>query len=697
MLGFMNGITNSHPRSGRRRLLAAFMLLLAVFWVETSVLDTRARAHPEPAPAKCRHHLWPGEYDLAHKSDFPPPPTGDRGFDVLTYDLDLTLDPEGAHITGTVDIGLLVVSAGLDTVRLDLVDELTCTLVQGADAVLAFSHENDALRVLLPTAAAAGDTLRLTVGWEGTPPRHGRMQVGLLFRKHNAGTPDDPSDDVPIIANISEPWSAHSWWPCKDHPADKALVSCAVTVPEDLFVVSNGSLLGEEAVGPGLRRYRWSEAYPLSTYLVSVAVSNYESWFEECLGVPLEYHVFPPDRAKAEVDFAPTCDMLEFMTDLVGPYPFAGEKYAQVEIKWIGAMEHTTATSISQIFFTGDGKHETLILHELAHHWFGNSLTPGRWRDLWLNEGFARYCEALWVEHRYGPEAYRGYMHSIGKENHEEWFAGDGLLGDPSPILPNLMVYDKGGWLLHSLRQLIGDQAFFGLLHDYANEPDLVQGTVVAEDFITAAGRAAGRDLGNFFTPWLETESVPEIWWRAEYHPDGVDLQVGQLQDTVHELALPLEIQTTCGPRREMVTLHQREHLFHFSSSCPTTGVRVDPDSLVFMFRGAAPDPVLDVQVALQVGGPLPNPLHGQGGEFLLYLTAEAPVSAKIYDLRGRLVQEHDLGILGNTGPEADKHSTPHRWRLSTPSGAGPLATGVYWMEFRAGQNRVVRKFTVIN
>ena len=163
--------------------------------------------------------------------------------------------------------------------------------------------------------------------------------------------------------------------------------------------------------------------------------------------------------------------MVELMTGLAGPWPFPGEKYAQAEIKWLGAMEHQTATSYSQFLLTGTGYWENFVIHELAHQWFGDSLTPAAWADIWLNEGFARYGEALWVEHTQGRAAYREFMLQIGARSHPDLFTEDGLLGDPDPILPNLLVYDKGAWLLHCAAPADRDEAFFAFLLDYATDP----------------------------------------------------------------------------------------------------------------------------------------------------------------------------------------------------------------------------------
>lgn len=654
---------------------------------------TGAGAAPAPAPAKCgAYPAFSGPPTL--DEDFPAPRADDRGYDVLSYDLDLRIDPAAGSISGQVAIGLAALQEGLQEVHLDLVEALTCTAVTARRVPLTFSQDGETLLIQLagPLQAAARETL--TVAWQGRPPRHGEMLVGLLYRQHNAGTLDDPTDDVPIVANVSEPWSAHSWWPCKDHPADKALVSCAVTVPDTLRAVSNGTLLGQDDPEPGWRRFRWREAYPLATYLVGVAVSNYETWQQDCLTptgtVPLEFHVFPQDRPHAERDFAPTCAMMEFLTGLAGPYPFAGEKYAQVEIKWTGAMEHTTATFISQMLLTGDGRFESLIVHEMAHHWFGDSLTPGAWADIWLNEGFARYCEALWAEHAYGRQAYVDFMGSIGLDRHPDFFSEQGLLGDPDPILPNLLVYDKGAWLLHSLRQLLGDEAFWALVRDYAGDPDLQQGTVRRQDLVAAAERQAGRSLAGFFTPWLESAQVPRLWWESRPGPEGVSLTFHQLQETVFELGVPVRAETQAGPLERTFVVTGRDQSFRWPTDSPVQQVTVDPDSLVFMIRGQAPP------APLAVRGPLPNPVGATGGSFNLFLINDAEVVVVIYDARGRLVQNEALGWLQATGPAQDEASVPHIWFWQPDRRSPRLASGVYWLEFRGNGARAVRPATLL-
>ena len=658
---------------------------------------------PVPAPAICGlpSHLVAGL--AADKADEPPPPADDRGYDVLNYDLDIRLDPADRTITGTVAIQVQSLRDDMAGLRLDLVEELQVDRVLVAGQPALFSHEGDSLLVDFTPALSLDQSMWLDVDWHGVPPRHGPFSAGLMFRRHDAGTPDDPSDDVPAIASVSEPWSAHSWWPCKDHPADKALVSLAVTVPENLPAVSNGRLLAIDEVEPGWLRFSWQEDYPIATYLVSVAVSDYVSWHEDCLPgsgpqVELAYDVFPHKLDDAAHDFAPTCEMIQFMTGLAGPYPFSGEKYAQVMINWGGAMEHQTATSIGAFMVTGDGYFETVIIHELAHQWFGDSLTPDRWADIWLNEGFARYCEALWIEHSRGPEAFGDFMHLIGPGIHEDLFVGEGLLSDPDPIFPNLLIYDKGAWVLHMLRQLIGEEAFFSFMASYATDPQLALNNVTTDQMIHRAEEAAGRDLGEFFTPWLETDQVPVLSAQTttrvaeDGSPAQVELTLTQQQDPLFEFAMPVAIYSLGDRIDEQIIVSRRRQVWRWK----VAGAKID--SLLLDPTGQALFRLATTQgPGLSVLGPWPNPVRPQGAVFTLSLAKEERVNAALYSIRGKRLGSWDLGQLSATGTDDLTVLSPHTWSWHPVDPQGrALASGVYWLEFRAGTHRSVRKLAVL-
>ena len=646
---------------------------------------------PRPAPPLCK----PLAAHAFTKTGEPAPRADDRGYDVQRYELELRLDPAGRRVSGQVMVHFTALRT-LATVELDLVPEMAVTALGDGTGPLPYVHQDERLTVTLRTALAPGRGDSLLIDWNGQPPRHGAFALGLMFRTHDAGTPTDPADDVPIVASMSQPWSAHSWWPCKDHPADKALVGLAVTVPDSLSAVSNGRLLAVTATEPGWRRYAWRSAYPLPTYLVSVAASDYVAWSENCTpatGPPvrLDFHVFPPDSARAAVDLAPSCDMFRFLVERLGPWPYPGEKYAQVEFKWIGAMEHTTATSIAQLAFTGDGRFENLILHEMAHQWLGDSLTPATWADIWLNEGFARYAEALWVEHRQGTAAFREFMGVIGARGHPDLFVGDGTLAAPDPILPNELVYDKGAWVLHMLRGLIGDEAFFAFLGDYASAPDLVHGLTTTSRMIAAAEAAAGRSLDAFFNPWLATDAVPLLSREVRAPANGpMQLTLTQQQEPLFQLPVPVVIHTGCGETRLTVPLTGREQTWSWEFDCRVDSVRIDPEGYALLRLVDAPPPPLTVR------GPVPQPVGAGGATFELFLTSEAQVTATTYDLRGSNMGSRDLGTVAATGA-ASETETGYEWTwLPIEAGSRPLPAGLYFVEFRAGSSREVRRAVLV-
>jgi len=652
---------------------------------------------PKPAPAQCNLH---GSVLDGTKVSSPPPRTDDRGFDVISYDLDFRLDPAHRSIAGEVSISLVFLRSIDEPLELDLVSELDCTNVVSGSQTLAFWQQEESLFITLPTAPVTDETMTISVAWEGQPPRHGNYYAGLLFRTHDENTPD-PGDDVPIIASISEPWSAHSWWPCKDHPADKAIYKASITVPDTLIAISNGTLTETTVDESGWRTFHWAEEFPMPTYLFSVAVSNYLFWEESCPvddawpgheNIPLEFYFFPEDEPAARSDMEPTCQMMQMLTSIAGPYPFKGEKYAQVEIKWAGAMEHTTATSISQYLITGDREYETIIVHEMAHHWFGNSLTPAAWADIWLNEGFARYSEALWVEFAYGRQAYVDFMATIGRNAHPDLFHGAGILADPDPILPNILVYDKGAWVLHMLRVLIGDQAFFTFLRDYAQNPDLAMNSITTQDMIGAAEIASGRDLQDFFTPWLTTDLVPSLQVRTflnqAEHGAGPDpyvrIEINQVQDPVFIMALPIRLHTACGDIDEIITIEDRSTVWRSSTTCKIDSVSIDPESLALFQMGPAPD------VVLRIEGPIPNPVTKEGTDFFFTIKEAGSLVVNLYDVRGRRLASFNGGqYLANT----DSNDPAHLWHWDgTAAGKKLTAAGVYWLEFLVSGTRQVHK-----
>lgn len=627
---------------------------------------------------------WPGRI----------PASDSRGIDVLHLDLALdlvALPPQTPRLAGTATIRLRLLEPPPPVLRLDLVDQLAAVSVLWDGLPTSFTHAGDSLRVDLPPPLDGGAEHVVTVTYAGTPPRHGPMQAGLLMRRHGDTTPDDPSDDGPSVGNVSQPYSSHAWFPCKDHPADKATLSMSVTAPDTLTVVATGRLLATEDLPGDRRRWDWATGYPVATYLVGLAVSNFVSWHEQCGAVPLEYHVFEEHRAAAEPVLAPTCAMLDWLGDRFGPYPFAGEKYAQAEFVWGGAMENQTVSVLGQAALLMPVRTAQLVvMHELAHHWFGNCLTPASWRDIWLSEGFARYCEALWLEHTEGFDAYRDYLQLL-LVTRPTLYVGDGLLGDPDPVLPNLLVYDKGAWVLHMLRHELGDAAFFAALRDYATDPGLQHGLTDRAAFIAALDRQAGRPLGPFLAPWLDTDAVPELGvrWRP-LSGGGARLEVIQRQGApFFPLTVPLRVHAGAEAVDVRVPMRGALETHTVSTAAPVDSVVIDPDRWLLRRTADTPWP------ELLAGQPQPNPAVG-AVDLAYWLAGPDRLAISVYDARGRLIRRADLGAQTPTGRREDG-AEPRLWTWDGRDAAGrPASAGVYWLELRGSRERAARKVTLL-
>ena len=617
------------------------------------------------------------------------PDTPRPAFDVVHYDLELRIDPAAGRIDGVVGVELVFPDeAARREVVLDLVDELPVVGVTWNGDAVPHEHGDDLLTVIRDGLPPAERTALLMITYGGRPPRHGELSMGLVFRDRGP-SPTQPVG--PVVFNVSEPASSHAWWPCRDIPSDEATVRLGLTVPDTLTAVAVGVRMSDAPADPGWRRTVWETAYPLPPYLVGVSVSEFVEWEEDCPAaagpLPLTYHVFPEDAAAAGPFFAATCEMIGFMEEIAGPYPFPAERYGQIEVKWGGAMEHQTSTSMGNSPINDPDSFSHLVLHELAHQWFGDLLTPASWSDIWLNEGFAQYCEVLWVERTEGREAYLAFMHAIGHDRHPDLFTQDDPLTDPSPVL-QILVYHKGAWVLHMLRDEMGDAGFFDLLRDYAGDPALGSGSVTSLDFVARASAVAGRDLAPWFAPWLTTSAAPELsWsWRSTPASDGgsrVRVVIRQQQTPTFDLQVPLHLTVGEVTYVRTVRLHGAETVAVFDLPLSVDEVLLDPDRHVLAATAPLPTP------AVEILGPYPNPAGRGGSEISFRLRSGAAVAVDVHDVRGRRLGRWELGMR-----EAD---TPHSWVWRGDDGEGrSVPDGIYWLTVNAATERAVRKIVLV-
>ena len=431
------------------------------------------------------------------------------------YIVNLTLNDALSEITSaSARINVLIVKQ-TSVIDFDF-GELTTTGVTLNSKPLSFEHKTGKLNITLPAPATVGTRLTLVIDYRGKP------KDGLVLSNDKDGKPSVVGDNWPD--------RVHHWIPALDHPSAKATVTFNITAPAGLEVVANGRLDHVETVATGQRTWTYSEGVPIPPYCMIIGVGQFARVepTEKAL-TPLSYYVPQSEKDLALKGFAPTIPSLEFFTQTVGPYPY--EKLAMI----VGATRFGGMENSSAIVFTSgllsrtsrDGLSKTygipsanvtLIAHEIAHQWFGDSVTESTWADLWLSEGFATYFAGLFVQHYEGEDVFQAYMKNAAanvfayeKKKRTPIFDRD---TENLFDLLNANNYQKGSWVLHMLRSRLGDEVFFrGIRAYYEAHKNSIATT---EDLRAALEKASGKELKPFFTRWVYDSGHPqyELTWQ---------------------------------------------------------------------------------------------------------------------------------------------------------------------------------------
>ena len=438
--------------------------------------------------------------------------------DVKHYRLQINLDPDHATVSGRVTVTAETTSA-VSSVDLDVADNLTISSASSDGNQLQFSQRNGRVTITLPGRLESGKQVSVSVEYHGVAAVIGRLGSGMLIQSH---------ENRLVMANLSEPFGAPTWWPCIDDPRDKATIDIDATVPPGYLVASNGVLMNTIQNADQSITYSWQERNPLATYLVSVAATNYERFDDSYTALdgvtqmPLVYYVYPEHLALARQKFAVTRRAMEIFAGLFGEYPFLNEKYGMAEFPWNGAMEHQTMTSMGERTVgspTNTG--QLTIAHELAHQWWGDLVTMKTWDDIWLNEGFATYSEVLFVEHFLNLDP--GEVMSRSYDDGEIFGALGGTVtaeNRDDPFDDRGGIYTKGGWVLHMLRHLVGDEKFFRALKDYRARHEFGNGST--SELRESFERQYGQSLDWFFQQWVYAPGRPFYKVSSELTgPDG--------------------------------------------------------------------------------------------------------------------------------------------------------------------------------
>jgi aminopeptidase N len=508
------------------------------------------------------------------------------GIDIRHYTFRIELQDGSSRIAGDADIEFVVVADRTSELVLDLVGVsgeggtgMVVGSVTGGGRALAFTHEHDRLHIRLEPAGRTGERRVVSVRYSGTPAD------GLLIGPNTHG------DRVAFGDNF--PDRARHWLPAIDHPYDKATCEFDVTAPEAYQVVAPGALVETTSQAGNRRLTRYVESAPIPTYCMVIGVGRFAvETIGAVHGVPIQSWVYPSERDPGFADFRVARKPMELFAWRIGPYPY--EKLANVQSKTrYGGMENASAIFYREGVVTGKGTNERLFAHEIAHQWFGDSVTESDWDHTWLSEGFATYFAHVYNEWTVGRDAMvRGLLRDREAViRYDERNPTSAIVTPANAKLDNILStssYQKGSWFLHMLRRRVGDEAFWqGVSTYYARYRD---GNALTRDFQRVMEEVSGTPLDAFFEQWVYTPGEPVIGGSWSYHEGvlTVDLHQAQATSTVYTTAVDLGIVTDRGaaPRIETVQITRRDQTITLALGKEPLDVVLDPNTWLLMRAG---------------------------------------------------------------------------------------------------------------
>lgn len=458
-------------------------------------------------------------------------------YDITYQKLELTVDPAVYYISGKVTTTFTALSP-MSTVVFDLTDELTVSTVKRNNISLSFvQNSNNEVVITLPGGLTTGGSTTVEITYAGQPSNN-----------NDAFTTED-HDGTPVLYTLSEPYGAQDWWPCKQDLNDKINnIDVYITAPSQYVSVSNGKQIEETINGNGTKTTHFQHNHPIPAYLVAIAVTNY-SIYTQMAGTspnvfPIVNYVYPENLASNMGNLAQTVPIMNLYEQLFETYPFADEKYGHAQFGWGGGMEHTTVSFMVN-FSRG------LIAHELGHQWFGDKVTCGTWKDIWLNEGFATYLAALVIKDFDGEESFTmeksNMINNITSQPGGAVYLSDSDLNNVNRIFSGRLSYNKGAMVINMLRLKLGDTAFFQGIKNYLADPNLAYAYAVTADLQAHLEAVYGQSLTEFFNDWVYNQGYPSYTITANNESPGVvKFTVSQTQShpsvSYFEMPLPIRV-----------------------------------------------------------------------------------------------------------------------------------------------------------
>lgn len=597
-------------------------------------------------------------------------------FDVSYYRCAWNLDPAVRFISGSVSSYFTITSATA-SITFDLSNSLSVDSVLYHGAKITFQQSaTDALQLTFPTTLVTGQYDSVSIFYKGIPPESGFGSFTLNVQ-----------NNTPVLWTLSEPYGAKDWWPCKDVLTDKAdSIDIIVTYPSAYQSSSNGLLISEQITGDK-KQDHWKHRYPIASYLVAIAITNYtidrDSVQLPSGMMPVELYAYPEDAALFKEATTTAKAALQIYSKLLGEYPFRRERYAQTQFGWGGGMEHQTNTFIT-------APNSSLVAHELAHQWFGDGVTTGSWHDLWLNEGFATYMAFVYAQTLSQASAtsiLQGWNYNIISDAGGAVFVTD--TANVNRLFNSRLTYNKGAYVLHMLRWKLGDSTFFRGLRQYLNDPALRYKNARTADLQRNLESASGQSLTEFFNDWIYGEGFPT--YKGEWNTTQQNtVQLKLAQTTSHpsvpffEMPVPVELKNATLDTILTVNHTHNDELFTLDPGFVPDTVIIDPQRWILSkdnlaVKGLVITAVPDAPETMGISV-FPNPATNK----ITILLPAAAVQKNVIRLLTVLGQPVFSKTIAGSGGNV----------LNIPTQA--FAPGIYWMEIVRDTKRVVMKILII-
>jgi len=441
---------------------------------------------------------------------------------------------------------------------------------------LKYTHLHDKLQINLSAPAKANETITFKIKYRGEP------REGLVIGKNKYGDRGFFGDNWPD--------RAHHWLPVVDHPFDKSSVDFSVSAPIHYSVVANGIKIEESYIDEKRKLTRWHEEVPIPVKVMVVGIARFATQLAGKVdGIPVESWVYPQNKAEGFNDYAVAINVLDYFHRHVGAYSYKKLANVQSKTRW-GGLENANTIFYYENSVTGKGNAEPLIAHEVAHQWFGNSVTEGDWHHVWLSEGFATYFANLYLESTYGYDR-MAKEEIIDREQVVKFF-----YKNPAPVLDTTIAelgkllstnsYQKGSWVLHMLRHEVGDLSFWKGIRQYYSL--YKNGNALTSQFIHVMEEVSGKELSTFFDQWIYQGGHPRIrgTWHYDLDSKTVSIELNQVQNG-SLFRFPLDIGLGAGPMREVksVVFDKKTQSFKFDLPSKPSQIVLDPNTWL-LFEG---------------------------------------------------------------------------------------------------------------